>query len=124
MQGVRGEAASEASGRTFSGERLAQAQRGDFATLLARGDRARARLIQEDMAEERPERLRLIREELSQETRPTYWEFTDRGVNFSYLPPEARACLDEFFAAFDLPDSPAMPTPTPTPQATPRPAGD
>ncbi|MDE0885486.1 MAG: DUF2254 domain-containing protein [Myxococcota bacterium] len=93
------------------GVRRVQAQLA--AALLARGDRARARLIQQDMAEERPERLRLIRDELARENRPAYWEFTDRGVNFSYLPPEARACLDEFFAPFDLPDRVAPTTPVP-----------
>ncbi len=72
--------------------------------LLARGDTARARLIQLDMAEERPERLALIREELTGETRASYWEFTDRGVNFAYLPPEERAYLDDFFAGFGIPD--------------------
>lgn len=71
------------------------------AALLARGDTARAALIREDMRNERPERLTLIHQELLQETRARYWEFSDRGVNFAYLPPEQRPFLDEFFAGFE-----------------------
>jgi hypothetical protein len=68
--------------------------------LLARGDQERARLIQDDMRAERPERLALIRDELARETHSTYWEYTDRGVNFAYLSPDQRSHLDEFFAGF------------------------
>ena len=35
--------------------------------------------------------------ELESETRPHYWEFTERGLNFAYLAPERRARLDEVF---------------------------
>jgi hypothetical protein len=35
------------------------------------------------MRHERPERLASVRDELLAETRPQYWEFTDRGVNFA-----------------------------------------
>jgi len=68
--------------------------------FLARGDEARARLIYQDMIADRRERLQVIREELGRERRASYWEFTDRGVNFSYLPPEHRAQLDTFFSWF------------------------
>ena len=66
------------------------------------------------MEEERPERLALVRNELLHETHRTYWEFTDRGVNFAYLPPELRPQLDEFFARFDGLElsSPADPGPS------------
>ncbi|UCE87941.1 MAG: hypothetical protein JSU66_06535 [Deltaproteobacteria bacterium] len=53
-----------------------------------------------DMARERPERLASIRDELLAEQRSQYWEITDRGVNFAYLPPDRRAKLAEFFAWF------------------------
>jgi hypothetical protein len=86
------------------GVRRAQVQ---LATLfLLRGERVRARRIFDDMRSERPERLVSVRDELLAETRSQYWEFTDRGVNFSYLPPERRALVEEFFAWFDTP-SPA-----------------
>ena len=68
--------------------------------FLARGDEPRARLIFQDMATDRRERLQIIREELEREKRPSYWEFTDRGVNFAYLPAEQRAQLATFFGWF------------------------
>ena len=93
------------------GVRRIQAQLG--IALLARGDHDRVQQIQADMAAERPERLALVRAELLHETHRTYWEFTDRGVNFAYLPPELRPQLDEFFARFDGLElaSPADPAP-------------
>jgi hypothetical protein len=68
--------------------------------FLVRGDEARARRIHADMKDERPERLALIRDELEHEDRALFWEITDRGVNFSYLPPERRTKLGEFFGWF------------------------
>jgi hypothetical protein len=70
--------------------------------LLYRGNRERANRIRDDMAAERPERLLLIYEELKAESTRSYWEFTDRGVNFCYLPSEQRPYLDEFFKSFDI----------------------
>ena len=67
---------------------------------LACGDRARARRIQEDMRAEPPERLQSIRRELVAITEPEYWEVSDRGINFDWIPPERRAHLDAFFAWF------------------------
>jgi quinoprotein glucose dehydrogenase len=83
------------------GVRRAQVQLATF--FLAGGDEARARRIFEDMADERPERLAAVRDELMTEERPQYWEFTDRGVNFSYLPPARRAHLARFFSWFGRP---------------------
>jgi hypothetical protein len=80
------------------GVRRAQVQLATF--FLVRGDTARARSVFDDMAEEKPERLRSIREELLSEVEPLYWELTDRGVNFGYLPPDRRAKLSEFFGWF------------------------
>jgi hypothetical protein len=83
---------------SLRGVRRAQVQ---FATfLLLRGDVARAKRVYEDMERERPERLASIRDELLAEQRSQYWEVTDRGVNFAYLPPDRRAKLPEFFAWF------------------------
>jgi hypothetical protein len=87
------------------GVRRAQVQ---LATLfLLRRDEARARRIFDDMRHERPERLVSVRDELLSETRSQYWEFTDRGVNFSYLPPEQRERVHDFFAWFDALPPPA-----------------
>jgi hypothetical protein len=35
------------------------------------------------------------------ENRTQYWEFTDRGVNFSYLSPARREHLARFFSWFE-----------------------
>jgi quinoprotein glucose dehydrogenase len=78
--------------------RRAQVQLATF--FLARGDEASARRIFEDMKDERSERLAAVRDELLAEERAQYWEFTDRGVNFSYLPPEQRVHLARFFSWF------------------------
>ena len=78
--------------------RRAQVQLATF--FLARGDEAHARRIFEDMQHERAERLAAVRDELLAEERAQYWEFTDRGVNFSYLPREQRAHLARFFSWF------------------------
>jgi quinoprotein glucose dehydrogenase len=80
------------------GVRRAQVQLATF--FLERGDEPAARRIFEDMKDERPERLAAVREELVSEERAQYWEFTDRGVNFSYLPPAQRAHLARFFSWF------------------------
>lgn len=85
------------------GVRRAQVRLATF--FLTRGDEARARRIHRDMAGERPERLAAIHEELRTETRPRYWEITDRGVNFAYLPAGRRAELDRFFGWFDESDA-------------------
>ncbi len=81
------------------GVRRAQVQLATF--FLARGEEPQARRIFEDMRDERHERLAAVREELVAEERAQYWEFTDRGVNFGYLPPERRAHLARFFSWFD-----------------------
>ena len=59
-----------------------------------------ARRVFEDMKDELPERLDSIREELEAISQPDFWEVTDRGVNFDYLPPERRSKLTEFFGWF------------------------
>ena len=80
------------------GVRRAQVQLATF--FLANDDEPSARRIFEDMKDERSERLAAVRDELLTEERAQYWEFTDRGVNFSYLPPERRAHLARFFSWF------------------------
>ncbi len=77
------------------GVRRAQVQLGVF--FLARGDLESAAAVQRDMALESPNLLTAIRAELETEHRDQYWEFTDRGINFSYLPPDHRALLPRFY---------------------------
>lgn len=69
-----------------------------LATLfLELQDENRARRIIADMQDEKRERLEGIRDTLMNEQRSQYWEFTDRGVNFSYLEPARREYLDTLF---------------------------
>ncbi|HEY2389449.1 MAG TPA: DUF2254 family protein [Candidatus Binatia bacterium] len=81
------------------GVRRAQIQLATF--FLERGDEASARRIFEDMKHERADRLAAVRHELLTEHRTQYWEFTDRGVNFAYLPPARRELLGRFFSWFE-----------------------
>jgi len=75
--------------------RRAQMQLATF--FLELNDESRARRIVEDLKDEKIERLEGIRHTLMQEERSQYWEFTDRGVNFSYLEPSLRPYLDTLF---------------------------
>lgn len=84
---------------TLRGVRKAQIRLATF--FLARGDTARARAIFTDLATDERARLESIRNELALNEDPEYWELTDREENFSYLPPERRACLVELFAWLD-----------------------
>jgi hypothetical protein len=59
-----------------------------------------ARQVYEDMREEKPERLGSIRDELLGVSSAEFWEISDRGVNFDYLPPERKDRLLEFFEWF------------------------
>jgi len=93
-----GGGAQEASLR---GVRKAQAKLAAF--YLSRGDAERARRIFDDMRREPVERLRSIYEELSEIDEPEYWEVSDRGVNFDWLPEERRIHLDTFFGWFGAP---------------------
>jgi len=82
---------SETQEESLLGVRKAQLQ---LATLFAlRGDESRARRICRDLAGERMPRLQRLSRELENERRAQYWEFTDRGANFGYLPPERRSQL-------------------------------
>lgn len=67
------------------------------AHCIVAGAEDRARLIASDLASEPRERLRAIRDELKRVTTKDFWEITDRGRNFEYMPPAERASLDLFF---------------------------
>jgi len=62
---------------------------------------AYARRIHADMRLEKRERLTSIRLELERVQDSEYWEVSDRGINFEWLPPERRARLATFFGWFD-----------------------
>jgi len=85
----------ESQEESLLGVRRSQIQ---LATLfLHRGDDARAQRIVEDLRSERLERLERLRQGLLTDDRPQFWELMDRGVNFSYLPPERRPYLQTLF---------------------------
>lgn len=71
---------------------------------LMRGDEALARLISEDLASEPRERLLGICDALQSVTSKDFWEITDRGRNFDYMPEAQRAYLPNFFAWLDVPE--------------------
>jgi hypothetical protein len=60
-----------------------------------------ARRIFDDMKNERPERLKSIRDELMAVESEDFWEVIDRGANFDYLPPERKAALKTYFGWFN-----------------------
>lgn len=72
---------------------------------LLNGNEEWAREIHRDMCSERPERMAGIRDELLAVQSRDFWEISDRGVNFDYLPPEQKQKLIVFFGWFgsDLP---------------------
>ncbi len=81
------------------GVRKAQVKLATF--YLVRGRDALARRIWRDMRAEKPERLAGIRRELEAVTDAEFWEVSDRGINFEYLPEDRRAQLTTFFGWFE-----------------------
>ena len=55
--------------------------------------------IVDDLKGERSSRLQRLRQQIESEDRPQYWELTDRGSNFTSLPPERRQYLEPLYAA-------------------------
>lgn len=62
--------------------------------FLEIGDIERAKQIASHMRGEQRQ-LEPVLQALEKESRAQYWEFTDRGINFSYLPPERRTLVRE-----------------------------
>lgn len=86
--------------KALLGVRKAQAKLAAY--YLARGEEAKARHISRDMQAEPPERLLAIRRSLESVTTKDFWEITDRGRNFEYMPPEQRVHLATFFEWLDV----------------------
>jgi hypothetical protein len=64
---------------------------------LAIGHEDKAQRIADDMREEPPERLQAIRHQLATVHNKDFWEITDRGRNFEFMPSEQREQLSRFF---------------------------
>lgn len=93
------ESEGEVQEASLRGVRKAQIK---LATLfLFTGDHGRARRVYEDLANEDPMRLVSIREELDAVGSSEYWEITDRGANFEYIPTHRREAMALFFSWFD-----------------------
>lgn len=83
---------------------------------LVKDDVELAREIYRDMAPERRDRLASIRDELLNVKSSEFWEISDRGVNFDYLPPNQKEQLLTFFSWFE-----DLPGPAPRNSAGPQP---
>lgn len=92
------ESEGEVQEASLRGVRKAQVKLATY--YLLKDDRARARQVYEDMAGEDLTRLASIRDELFGVQSSEYWEITDRGANFDYLPKERKVKLAEFFSWF------------------------
>lgn len=73
------------------------------AYYLTQSEEEKARLISQDMAQEPPDRLLTIREQLQRVTSKDFWEIIDRGRNFEYMPPRQRKQMDVFFGWLSMP---------------------
>ncbi len=93
------EAETTAEEKALRGVRKAQAKLASF--YLLRGHAPPARAIYQDMAQESPERLRSIRDEMLAVTSKQFWEVVDRGTNFDYIDDARKDKLREFFAQFE-----------------------
>ncbi len=92
------ESESEVQELSLRGVRKAQVKLATF--YLLKREEPLAREVFDDMAAERPERLASIRNELLAIDSSEFWEISDRGVNFDYLPPKRKRRMLEFFGWF------------------------
>ena len=91
-----GEGASREA--SLRGVRKAQVRLATY--YLLHGDEVAAREVFVDMRNEKPARLASIRDEMLSISSRDFWEVTDRGSNFDYIPPDRKRCLVEFFRWF------------------------
>ncbi len=91
-----GEGASREA--SLRGVRKAQVRLATY--YLVHRDDAAAREVFVDMQHEKPARLASIRDEMLSISTRDFWEVTDRGSNFDYIPPDRKRCLVEFFRWF------------------------
>jgi hypothetical protein len=94
------EAESQAQETMLKGVRKAQAKLASFYLAAGPDGEKHARQIYADMKDERPERLRSIRDELLRIETKDFWEVIDRGTNFDYVDAARKAQLKVFFSWF------------------------
>ena len=85
--------------RALLGVRKAQIKLAAY--YLSVNENARARSIAADMKDEPKDRIATLRSELERATSKDFWEITDRGRNFEYMPPPQREQLACFFATLE-----------------------
>ena len=109
---------------SLRGVRKAQLKLATF--YLDKGAETLARQVWEDVRCETPDRLRSIFDELLAVESADFWEISDRGGNFDYLPPERKAALAVFLRRFEAAhgQTTAAPTASSRASAPPVPAGD
>ncbi|MBX3429096.1 MAG: DUF2254 domain-containing protein [Hyphomonadaceae bacterium] len=95
--------------KALMGVRKAQVKLAAYYILAGQPERARA--IANDMRDEPIDRLKLIRRQLENVANKDFWEITDRGRNFEYMPPEQRACLATYFDWLGVDEVPPDPKP-------------
>ncbi|MGE0786517.1 MAG: DUF2254 family protein [Sandaracinaceae bacterium] len=92
------ESESDDQESSLRGVRKAQVKLATF--YLMKNEEELAREVFRDMANEQPQRLASIRNELLAIRSSEFWEISDRGVNFDYLPPKRKRRMLEFFGWF------------------------
>ncbi|MBK6703298.1 MAG: DUF2254 domain-containing protein [Caulobacteraceae bacterium] len=104
-----------AQDKALMGVRKAQVKLAAYYILTEQEECARS--IANDMRGEPIDRLKLIRRQLENVANKDFWEITDRGRNFEYMPPNQRACLATYFEWLDV----EAPPPEPKPETDPAP---
>lgn len=99
--------------KALMGVRKAQVKLAAYYILTEQPDRARS--IANDMRDEPLERLKLVRRQLENVANKDFWEITDRGRNFEYMPPKQRACLATYFEWLNVEGAPPETAPVPAP---------
>lgn len=105
--------------KALMGVRKAQAKLAAYYILTEQDERARS--IANDMRDEPVERLAIIRRQLENVANKDFWEITDRGRNFEYMPPKQRACLEKYFSWLNVEAPAAEPKPAPEEPTLPKP---
>ncbi len=106
------------SDKALMGVRKAQVKLAAYYILTEQEGRARS--IADDMRAEPLDRLQLVRRQLENVANKDFWEITDRGRNFEYMPPKQRACLATYFSWLGV-EGPAPLPPAPEEPTTPGP---
>jgi hypothetical protein len=109
--------------QSLRGVRKAQVKLATY--FLLHEDSTRARQVHLDMAGEDLVRMASIRDELYSVQAPEYWEITDRGSNFDFLPVERKVHMEQFFRWFPgLPEQRRISSQLPTAPTSPNAGAD